>query len=60
MEPEPKFKIGEKVYFTTNSKETKHGTVVMITPVNYSMKYTIRTETEEKKNVDEKDIELEK
>jgi len=42
MEQEPKFKLGQKVWFVAENENVCYGIISVITPVNYTFNYSIK------------------
>lgn len=42
MEQEPKYKLGQKVWFVTENEKLCYGTITQITPINYTLNYNIK------------------
>lgn len=61
MEREPKYKIGEKVWFVAENEHVCYGVINKIIPVNYNFKYNIKMVLNSigevvKNNIDEKNV----
>lgn len=42
MEKEPKYKLGQKVWFVAENDNLCYGTIILITPINYYINYNIK------------------